>query len=70
MAMNMAMTWLFTFLKLDYQMTLSNVNDISAASGSIFNRLRRVPPATMERAILQAASSPCRSPARTWLEQE
>ena len=33
----------------------------------IFNRLRRVPPATMERAILQAASSPCRSPARTWL---
>jgi hypothetical protein len=32
-----------------------------------FNRLRRVPPASMERAILQAANSPCRGPARTWL---
>ena len=33
----------------------------------IFNRLRRVPPATMERATLQVANSPCRGPARTWL---
>ena len=33
----------------------------------VFNCLRRVPPATMERAFLQAANSPCISPARTWL---
>jgi hypothetical protein len=32
----------------------------------IFNRLRRVSPATMERAILQAANSPCTGSARTW----
>ena len=31
---------------------------------TVFNRLRRVPPATMERAILQAANSPCTGPAR------
>ena len=34
---------------------------------SEFNRLRRVPPGTMEKAILQAANSPRRSPAKTWL---
>ena len=33
----------------------------------IFNCLQRVPTATMERAILQAANSPCISPAITWL---
>ena len=33
----------------------------------VFGRLRRVPTATVERAILQAANTPCRSPARTWL---
>ena len=31
----------------------------------VFNRLRRVPPATTERAILQAANSACTGPART-----
>ena len=32
----------------------------------LFNRLLRVPPATTERFILQAANSPCTGPARTW----
>ena len=33
---------------------------------NLYNRLRRGPPATMERAILQAENSACTGPARTW----